>query len=111
MKQIKQVIKRIAADINATVEANDYANEMAALIDCGEWSQTAPNFYGVIKKWNLDLASMQWLIIIADRYAKKFQEHYPKHGPSPNITANDLNPWRQIFELLQTAFILSDKIK
>lgn len=108
---MKATIKKLAKDIDYVLEQNAICNEMSALIDCGEWSGTGPDFTDLIKRWKLDRATLLTYVDIAYKHAKRFDELFPKiekyahQGWWPQVPTN---PWKEIYQTLNCIFIAGE---
>lgn len=102
----KSIIKRLALEINKELNGNALINEMGALFDYGQWSESEPSFQNIIKSFKLTPNRLNDLIDEAETYAKIFEDKSPigsynmsKHGPY------NLNPWLDIIENLHCIFM------
>ena len=112
MENEKQIIKHLAHTINEELNSNAISNEMGALIDYGEWSQTAPSFDKVIKAFNLNRK-------ILSNYCDIAQQYYDKHDllmpevklEFPHDSREYHNPWYYILQMLHCIFMAGYFIK
>jgi hypothetical protein len=74
---MKQILKQLSREIEMVLEANEYANEMNALVDFGEWSHRAPDFTNLVQKWKLTPDKLLALIQQASSYAHLFNHRFP----------------------------------
>ncbi len=74
----RQVIKHLVSEINEVLYNNETSNEMAALIDYGEWSQTTPDFNDLIAKWKLNRNKLLIICKEAERLAELEKQYFKK---------------------------------
>lgn len=110
---MKNIIKNLSKEVEEILSQNAVSNEMAALIDYGEWSQTDPDFSGLVKRWGLTREQLIEYCNEAKKYADKFNEMFPKDGFKMNpekgiFHHNDLNPWDYILGNLHCIFMAGE---
>jgi hypothetical protein len=118
---MKQILKHLAQDIHEVLEQTSVANEMGALIDYGEWSQSSPDFTQLIGKWKLTRDKLLSYCAQAAEYSVTFRHKFPVHprdwkskkGYWNHVTREDINPWLQIalsFDMIFMAGFLNNDL-
>lgn len=109
MSTTSKIIKQIAREITQVLIQNNQANEMGAMIDAGEWSETGPDFRPLVERWGLTRRTLIHYCTIARLKADIWKQKYPnwntyrpKHPWEPPMP---FNPWEEIEQTLHCIFM------
>lgn len=103
---MKQIIKKLAEEISDVLNQNAITNEMDALIDAGEWSQSGPDFDPLVKRWGLSADQVMGYIQQAMEWSRIFRTREPEESRRKRYAVCYFqDPWEERVEKLHCLFM------